>query len=891
MHNILSKQPIILEILDNINDALFIHDFITGEIIEANQQACNMYGYIKEEIKRLKIEDLSSGISPYTQKDALIYIQKSAEGKHQIFEWHARQKNGMLFWVEVNMNFSTLKGIKYIIVIERNISERKLAEKALIENESYFRSLFENSTDLVRVIDSSGIIKYISPSVKQILGYEWEELAGKSEFDLIHPEDVILVKERWNIVTKTFGPIQQRIEVRMRHADGSWRYHEVIGNNLLNDPIIKGFVVNSRDITEKKKIDIELREIESRYRMLFDNNPNPMLVYDKTSLKILAVNDAIVHHYGYSRDEFLTMSIKDMRPPEEIPVMLKVIGEAKNLVRESGIWKHLKKDGTVLNVEITSHDITHQGHIARLVLINDVTERKKVEDALRGSEEIFRLTFKTSPDSVNINRLSDGMYVEINEGFSRIMGYTENDAIGKTSLELNIWADPTDRKELIMGLNENGYCDNLEAKFRKKNGTVLTGLMSARIINLKGEPHIISITRDISDRKLAEEKMMDALKKAEQADSLKTQFLYNMSHEIRTPMNAICGFADLLCNPDLPYEKQQKYSGIIQRRTNDLLMLIEDILDISKIEVNQLQLKETSDDINELLKDLYQTWANFKIAGEIPKNISWKVEYGLIPPENYVITDFFRLRQVLTNLLSNAYKYTEEGLITFGCFLNEKKELQFYVKDTGVGIPIDKYEIIFDRFRQLEEGYLNRKSSGTGLGLSIVKGLIKMMNGRIWLESKPDKGSIFHFTLPYYPEMKLQNNIRKEISEKHDWSDKSILIVEDNISNTELIKALLEDYNFKLYYAETGKECLEIIIKQKQNIDLILMDIRLPDLNGLDLTRRIKVDNPDMPVIAQTAYATSHDLAECLNAGCNNYISKPLIREKLIEKILLYINV
>jgi PAS domain S-box-containing protein len=650
-------------------------------------------------------------------------------------------------------------------------------------------------------------------------------------------------------------------------------------------------IVIARDITDRKKNETDLRESEERYRMLFDNNPNPMWVYDIETLKFLTVNDAAVYHYGYSKDEFLVMTLKDIRPPEDIPILLQVIGEAKNLLRETGTWNHRKKDGTIINVEITTHELAYKNSNSRLVLINDVTERKKIQDDLRASEERFRLTFKTSPDSVNINRLSDGMYVEINEGFSRIMGYTNDDVIGKTSLGLNIWSNPEDRKELVRGLREKGYYDNLEAQFRKKDGIILTGLMSARLINLKGEPHLISITRDISDRKIAEVKIMDALKKAEQADNLKTQFLYNMSHEIRTPMNAICGFSDLLCNPNLPYEKQQKYSGIIQRRTNDLLTLIEDILDISKIEVDQLQLKETSGDVNELLKDLYQTWANFRIAGEIPKNISWKIEYSLIPPENYVTTDFFRLRQILSNLLANAYKYTEEGIITFGCFLNQNKELQFYVKDTGIGIPNDKYDIIFDRFRQLEEGYLNRKSSGTGLGLSIVKGLVNLMNGKIWLESEPGKGSIFQFTLPYFPEINIQIKTTKEMPENKDWSDKSILIVEDDISNSELIKALLEDYNFNLLFAETGKECLEILFGQKLHIDFILMDIRLPDISGLDLTRKIKKDNPKMPIIAQTAYATSHDLAECLNAGCNNYIPKPLIREKLIEKIMVYINI
>jgi PAS domain S-box-containing protein len=764
MKSLLNKHPIIREILDSLNDAVFIHEFSTGEIHEVNQQACNMYGYTQDEMKHLKIVDMSSGVSPYTQNDALKFIQKSVEGQPQLFEWHARHRNGNLFWVEINMKYSTLGGTMLVIVI-------------------------------------------------------------------------------------------------------------------------------ARDITDRKKNETDLRESEERYRMLFDNNPNPMWVYDIETLKFLTVNDAAVYHYGYSKDEFLVMTLKDIRPPEDIPILLQVIGEAKNLLRETGTWNHRKKDGTIINVEITTHELAYKNSNSRLVLINDVTERKKIQDDLRASEERFRLTFKTSPDSVNINRLSDGMYVEINEGFSRIMGYTNDDVIGKTSLGLNIWSNPEDRKELVRGLREKGYYDNLEAQFRKKDGIILTGLMSARLINLKGEPHLISITRDISDRKIAEVKIMDALKKAEQADNLKTQFLYNMSHEIRTPMNAICGFSDLLCNPNLPYEKQQKYSGIIQRRTNDLLTLIEDILDISKIEVDQLQLKETSGDVNELLKDLYQTWANFRIAGEIPKNISWKIEYSLIPPENYVTTDFFRLRQILSNLLANAYKYTEEGIITFGCFLNQNKELQFYVKDTGIGIPNDKYDIIFDRFRQLEEGYLNRKSSGTGLGLSIVKGLVNLMNGKIWLESEPGKGSIFQFTLPYFPEINIQIKTTKEMPENKDWSDKSILIVEDDISNSELIKALLEDYNFNLLFAETGKECLEILFGQKLHIDFILMDIRLPDISGLDLTRKIKKDNPKMPIIAQTAYATSHDLAECLNAGCNNYIPKPLIREKLIEKIMVYINI
>ncbi|NJK94482.1 MAG: response regulator [Bacteroidales bacterium] len=365
---------------------------------------------------------------------------------------------------------------------------------------------------------------------------------------------------------------------------------------------------------------------------------------------------------------------------------------------------------------------------------------------------------------------------------------------------------------------------------------------------------------------------------------LKSSFLANMSHEIRTPMNSIIGFAQILNDPGLTDEKRQEYIDIINSQGEHLLTLINDIIDISKIENNGLALREEICNIKELVIELQTFFSqNRRNSIEVHLQISDEIMNPVIS------IDATRLRQILTNLIGNAIKFTSNGFVEFGYTLTETNFVQFYVKDTGVGIPKDKQNRIFERFYQVETQTKESLVRGTGLGLAISKALVNLMGGRIWVESEEFVGSTFYFTIPYVPSVAAKKPINIHPANYKDiFHDLTILVAEDIESNYMFMNYALAITGIKMLWAKNGKEAIEIF-KNNQSVSLILMDINMPVLDGYEATRKIKQINPSVPIIAQTAYAMESDKKRVLEAGCDDYLSKPIKVGILIDTINKYI--
>jgi len=380
-------------------------------------------------------------------------------------------------------------------------------------------------------------------------------------------------------------------------------------------------------------------------------------------------------------------------------------------------------------------------------------------------------------------------------------------------------------------------------------------------------------------RKKMEQKLHTAKQQAEKADKLKSAFLANMSHEIRTPMNGILGFSQLLRRREIPDDKKNTFLDQIINNSKQLLTLINDIIDISKIEAGQLDIYESETNLNNLLDETYQLFTTHK-----NKNVRLILEKGLSHSESNIMTDSHRVKQVLINLISNALKFTLEGEITFGYYLNEQNELNFYVKDTGVGISKKEQKIIFDRFKQAENSK-TKNLSGTGLGLAISKEITEKLNGRIWVESKANSGSCFYFTIPY-KQILRNKKTKKTINQPNifNWSDKTVLIVEDDKSSFILLSASLKKTNINIIHARNGEEAMEKI-KDKNDINIVLMDIHIPGMNGYEAAKTIKNSKKNIPVIAQTAYAMQGDYKKSIDAGCDDHINKPVNTHILIKKM------
>jgi PAS domain S-box-containing protein len=378
------------------------------------------------------------------------------------------------------------------------------------------------------------------------------------------------------------------------------------------------------------------------------------------------------------------------------------------------------------------------------------------------------------------------------------------------------------------------------------------------------------------------EEFQIARQKAEVSDRLKSAFLANMSHEIRTPMNGIIGFSEMMTDPELTAAERNEYAKIIVDSSRQLLAIVNDILDISRIEAGLVFLAKEEMCINELINTLF----TFFEPQAVEKNVILKSVKSLKDKESEVRTDKTRLRQILTNLLNNALKFTAVGEIEFGYVLAEGY-LQFFVRDTGIGIPAEMHEKIFEPFRQAELE-ISFHYGGTGLGLSISSKLAELLGGKIWLESEPGKGSVFYFTIPYNPT--AVDNLSNALIGKEQAPQASgavILIAEDDDTNYFFLETALSKENAKLIRATNGLQAVEICMNN-QAIQLVLMDIKMPVMNGYDATRKIKENRPDLPVIVQTAYAMNEDRKKANEAGCDDYIAKPIRITELLKIVSKY---
>jgi PAS domain S-box-containing protein len=430
----------------------------------------------------------------------------------------------------------------------------------------------------------------------------------------------------------------------------------------------------------------------------------------------------------------------------------------------------------------------------------------------------------------------------------------------------------TDRKKAELALKES------EQNLKKQNIEYHT--LNEEYLALNEE-----LMKSINHIKQMNTDLVIAKNKAEESDKLKSAFLSNMSHEIRTPLNAIMGFSGLLKDPDLTQEKTEQFVEIISSNGEQLLTIINDILDLSKIEAGQITISSEAVNVDNLLKELFQ---QFKKQGDLKK-----VDLLLITdhPEGHIVTktDEHRLRQVLCNLLSNALKFTSEGRIELGYTLKENL-IVFYVKDTGIGIAPEDQSVIFKHFRQVETTF-TRNYGGNGLGLSISKALVEKLGGSIVVDSEPDLGSTFTFTIPYIKCVETNGHQDLPIEPKfcQSWEKHVILIAEDEMFNYCYIEEILSPTKVKILHAWNGEEAVDIV-KKHPNISLVIMDIKMPVMDGYTATLIIKGLKPLLPVIAQTAYALNEDRENALKAGFNNYLSKPVARGYFLETIGSYLD-
>lgn len=787
--------------------------------------------------------------------------------------------------------------------LEKLIEERT---RELSDQEKKYRLIAENTLDVIWIRDTNLKLTYVSPAIMQLRGITPEEAINERMADSMTPDSIkrleAIIKLREKTLAKGNNNYINRIELQHKRKDGSLIWVESISKPIYdeNNKYI-GIQGLTRDIDHRKKVElakekinIALTESEEKYRSLVENLLEGL--YTIQDDKIIFCNKKFADLFGYDdANDLIGKAIMELVTPESHALVQEMIDRKENgdLERAQYEFHGIKKDGTIMLLESLGGRIQINGKMAIQGAMRDISKIHASEENLR---KLSRAVDQ-SPVSILITNLK-GDIEYVNPVFEKTSGYSRKELIGHNPRIMKSGYTPDmDYKKLWQTITDGKEWKGEFLNKKKNNELYWESASISPIKDIKGIiTHFLGIKEDITLRKQMEKDLIFAKEKAVESDKLKTSFLANMSHEIRTPMNAIMGFSSLLTDDNVTHEERLEFVELINNNSNNLLSLIDDIIDIAKIEAGQLKVSTLDFDFNQILLEIYSTYQKFtKKKGNVV--LDFELETPKQIHKDFIHTDPHRLKQILSNLVGNAIKYTEKGNVKFGYNIIPASKtnrniplIQFYVKDTGIGIPKEKMNLIFDRFRQADDSH-TREFGGTGLGLAISKNIAHLLGGKIHVVSSVGKGSVFYFTLPLIsaktPAQITTKGDLKEINLS--WQDKILLIAEDVQSNYHLLETLLKKTGINIMWVKNGLKAIEMTKKTK-GIDLILMDIQMPVLNGYEATKEIRKTHKDLPIIAVTAFALEGDKEKILNAGCDNYISKPIRSKELYSKMALYLN-
>lgn len=802
----------------------------------------------------------------------------------------------------------------------------------LRENEETYRILFESINDGVyisAVSEDGQLGKFIEVNdiAWQRLGYSREELLQKTLLDITSEKARKDIPQKIQYLLNTKHAIIENEHVtkegKIIHVEVSTRITEFKGKTIIHSI--------ARDITDRIQAARDIRLSEEKFRKAFYMNPDAITITRLSDGKYTSVNGGFTQIFGLKSEEVIERTSRDIgiwHKYEDRKVFVEKLQKNGKVENFEARFKTI--DGKVIDglVFATLIDLEDMPHI--FTITRDITAQKEAEFLLKEkTEEIESQNEEYAQINEELNQtnselqlskgkaeesekqirtlfsaLNAGMAImdtkgnilEWNTTFINFFGYTPEEFKSINTKDIT-HTDDIPETLLYVSRIVNDEIDSFrtEKRFHRKDKSVFWVDISGTGLKKNDKVYaIMGVIFDITDRKNIElqlknqfQELLAAKERAEESDRLKTAFLQNMSHEIRTPMNAIMGFSSLLLEHADNKAKLKSFIDIINQRSNDLLDIISDILDISKIESGQVSLNLEETNLTDVFAELSTFFSEYQKRLK-KEHIQFSLESLCLPDNSLVITDKVKFKQIFINLISNAFKFTEEGKIECGCRLKENNELLFYVSDTGIGIPPDKHQLVFERFVQLQN---NSKMNigGTGLGLPIVKALVNMLGGEISLKSEHGRGSTFYFVLPFKPSLprsahapQQENTFEKKLVEK------TVLVVEDDFYNNEYIKEILSDTGINLLFADNGKQAVEMALSTP--VDLVLMDIRLPDIDGYEATRQIIQKKPLLKVIAQTAYAAHDEKQKAMDAGCVEYLSKPTRREVLLSALSKYLN-
>jgi len=769
--------------------------------------------------------------------------------------------------------------------ILRDITERKQSEEAKRASEELFKHVFEDA-NVGKSITTPGGEIHVNKAFCNLLGYQPEELQNKNRKDITHPDDIELTQNEMNKLIN--GEVQQvRFNKRYLHKNGSIIWADVSSSTLRGKTgELRNFITTIVDITGHKKAEKVLEEIISK-------NPMSIQIVDKNGYT-LSVNSSHTKLFGSVPPPDFTIFNDSQLDKQGFKELFERVKKGEIVHFPDTYFNIHDFNPEFPDVPVWVRGVVFplmdsSGNPERFVLMqDDITERKKAEDALKESNSKLELAMQSANIAWWEMDITTGL-VTFEKRKAEMLGYAPEKFNHYKDFMVLVHPDDNEKAMDAMRKHIDGSLETYEVEYRILNnsgeykwfydiGEIVKRDSTGKPLNVTG------LVIDITGRKQEELELITAKLHAEESDRLKSAFLANMSHEIRTPMNGILGFAELLKEPGLTGDEQQEFIRIIEKSGARMLNIINDIVSISKIESGIIETFAYETNINEQTEYVY----NLLKLDAAKKKLTLSFNNALPDEESIIKTDNEKFISILSNLVKNAIKYTDQGSIEFGYILGKNNTLEFYIKDTGIGIPKHRQEVVFERFMQSD--IVDKMArQGAGLGLAISRAYVALLGGKIWVESQEGVGSTFYFTLPYNAELMKETVVQRfETSDKTDQvRNIKILIAEDDDVSEMLIDITVKIFCKEILKAKTGVEAIEAC-KKNSGIDLVLMDIMMPEMGGLEATRQIRQFNKDVVIIAQTAYGLSGDKEKAIEAGCNDYITKPISKADLLALILKY---
>ena len=769
------------------------------------------------------------------------------------------------------------------------------------EVEEEIRATFYSIGDGAISTDAAGRVTRMNPVAEKLTGWSEAEALGKPLEQVFH---IVNEETRAEVGSPVARVMRDGIIVNLANhtllvaRDGTERPIADSGAPIRDEKgQVTGVVLVFRDQTDERKAETALRESEERYRILFENSAQGILVADAQTRRFMYANRSICEMLGYTRDELTRLGVADIHPEDSLD---HVASEFESQLRgEKTLAPALpcvRKDGTVFCADVNATATVIEGRKCNVGFFTDITERRRAEQTQRNLIAILEAT----PDFVGFASGKDKHIFYINRAGREMIGIGRDEDVTK----LNVsdvhpeWTNKILSDEALATAATNGLWKG-ECAFLSRDGReipVLMVLLSHKSSN--GEVEIFStISRDISDRKRVEAELMGARTAAEAANRAKSEFLANMSHEIRTPMTSILGYTDLLRDDSLSAADRKTFLTTVRRNGEHLLQLINDILDLSKIESGKMVMDLGPCHLPSTVADV----ASMMRPRAEQRGSTLEVHYTGPLPET-IHTDGSRLRQVLVNLVGNAVQFTEKGSIRIGVsFLPQwrsgQSAVSVEVTDTGIGIRQEAMARLFEPFTQAERSTA-RKYGGTGLGLAISRRIVTALGGELTVRSTPGEGSTFTVTIPTgdIAGVNLLESPGEVICEDEAGTRRTlaagvlrgvrILLAEDSIDNRELLRTVLGNVGAEVEVVENGRLAIERA--QAGTFDVVLMDMNMPEMDGYEATRKLRDRGYQGPILALTANAMSGDSERCLAAGCDAHLAKPIDRKQLIETVAQY---